>query len=174
VQELSADRLSFKKGSAPVELVRADKSVPFHTLIEGAWVVYRGGFYYLFYSGENCCHGPLQEIKYAALVARSKSPTGPFQTLAQGTGAPDSAVVRRSDVWIAPGHNSVFTDAAGQDWIAYHAINVGRPYMKEVIGGDRSVRRVMLIDRLVWRDGWPRVEGGTPSSTAVPAPRLKK
>jgi arabinan endo-1,5-alpha-L-arabinosidase len=173
-QELSADRLSFKKGSAPVELVKADKGVPFHTLVEGAWVVYRGGFYYLFYSGENCCHGPLQEIKYAALVARSKSPAGPFQTLAQATGAPDSAVVRRGDVWIAPGHNSVFTDAAGQDWIAYHAINVNRPYMTEVIGGDRSVRRVMLIDRLTWRDGWPRVEGGTPSSTAVPAPKIDR
>ena len=173
VQELAADRLSFKQGSRAVELVSPDKGVPFQTLIEGAWVVYRGGFYYLFYSGENCCHGPLQEIKYAALVARSKSPTGPFQTLAQATGAPDSAVVRRGDIWVAPGHNSVFTDAAGQDWIAYHAINVRRPYMTEVIGGDRSVRRVMLLDRLVWRDGWPRVEGGTPSSTDVPAPSVR-
>jgi arabinan endo-1,5-alpha-L-arabinosidase len=170
VQELSPDRLSFKKGTVPVELVSPDKSVPFQTLIEGAWVVYREGFYYLFYSGENCCHGPLQEIKYAALVARSKSPTGPFQTFAQATGAPDSAVVRRGEVWIAPGHNSIITDRMGQDWIAYHAINVGRPYMTEVIGGDRSVRRVMLLDRLVWRDGWPRVEGGEPSSTATPAP----
>ncbi|HEX8189636.1 MAG TPA: glycoside hydrolase family 43 protein [Pyrinomonadaceae bacterium] len=173
VQELAPDRLSFKKGSAPVELVKADKSVPFQTLVEGAWVVYRNGFYYLFYSGENCCHGPLQEIKYAALVARSESPTGPFQTLAQATGAPDSAVVRRGGGWVAPGHNSVVTDAAGQDWIAYHAIDVRRPYMTEVIGGDRSVRRVMLLDRLTWRDGWPRVEGGTPSSTAVAAPRTK-
>jgi arabinan endo-1,5-alpha-L-arabinosidase len=99
------------------------------------------------------------------LVARSKSPTGPFQTLAQATGAPDSAVVRRSDIWIAPGHNSVVADTNGKDWIAYHAINVKRPYMAEVIGGDRSVRRVMLLDRLTWRDGWPRVEGGTPSAT---------
>ena len=174
VQELAADRMSFKKGSAPVELVKPDRGVPFQTLVEGAWVHYRGGFYYLFYSGENCCHGPLQEIKYAAQVARSKSPTGPFETLAQATGAPDSAVVRRGDVWIAPGHNSVVTDAAGRDWIAYHAINVGRPYMSEVIGGDRSVRRVMLLDRLSWRDGWPRVEGGTPSSTPVPAPKIRK
>jgi arabinan endo-1,5-alpha-L-arabinosidase len=106
------------------------------------------------------------------MEAPSKSPTGPFQTHAKATRATDSAFVRRSDVWIAPGHNSVFTDAAGQDWMAYHAINVNRPYMAAVIGGDRAVRRVMLIDRLVWRDGWPRVEGGTPSSTAVPAPTV--
>src|SRR5215204_139084 len=140
VQELSADRLSFRRGSAPVELLRADKNVPFQTLIEGAWVVYREGFYYLFYSGENCCHGPLQEIKYAALVARSRSATGPFQTLAQATGAPDSAVLRRSDAFVAPGHNSVFTDASGQEWIAYHAIDVRRPYVEARIGDDRAVR----------------------------------
>jgi arabinan endo-1,5-alpha-L-arabinosidase len=170
VQELSADRLSFKTGSKPVELVRADKNVPFQTLVEGAWVVYRGGFYYLFYSGENCCHGPLQEIKYAALVARSRSATGPFETLAQATGAPDSAVLRRSDAWVAPGHNSVFADAAGQDWIAYHAIDVRRPYVEARIGDDRGVRRPMLIDRLFWRDGWPRVEGGKPSAGSTPAP----
>lgn len=174
VQELAADRLSFREGSEPVELVRADKGVPFHTLIEGAWVVYRGGFYYLFYSGENCCHGPLQEIRYAALVARSKSPTGPFETLAQATGAPDSAVVRRSDLWIGPGHNSVIADAAGQHWIAYHAIDANRPYMKSAGGGERFVRRVMLIDRLVWRDGWPRVEGGAPSSKPAPAPSARR
>jgi len=169
-QELSADRLSFKEGSAPVELVSADKNVPFQTLVEGAWVVYRGGFYYLFYSGENCCHGPLQEIKYAVLVARSRHPLGPFETLARATGAPDSAVVRRSDVWIAPGHNSVFTDGAGRDWIAYHAINVNRPYLEKAVGGDRAVRRVMLIDRLEWLGGWPRVAGGTPSASPAPAP----
>jgi arabinan endo-1,5-alpha-L-arabinosidase len=173
VQELAEDRLSFKKGSAPVELVRADKNVPLQTLIEGAWVVYRDGYYYLFYSGENCCHGPLQEIKYAAMVARSRSATGPFETLAQATGAPDSAILRRSDAWIAPGHNSVVTDRAGQEWIAYHAIDVRRPYVEAVISGDRSVRRPMLIDRLTWRDGWPRVESGAPSAGPAAAPSAR-
>ncbi len=170
VQELSADRMSLRPGSRAVELVRADKGVPFQTLIEGAWVVRRGGFYYLFYSGENCCHGPLQEIKYAAMVARSRKPTGPFETLRDATGAPDSAVLRRGERWIAPGHNSVFTDDAGQDWIAYHAIDVKRPYLQAEMSGDRFVRRVMLIDRLEWQGGWPRVRGGSPSEESRPAP----
>jgi arabinan endo-1,5-alpha-L-arabinosidase len=170
VQELSTNRLGFKPGTSPVELVKPDKSLPFQSLVEGAWVVYRGGFYYLFYSGANCCHGPLQEIKYAVMVARSPQPTGPFETRARATGAPDSAILRRSDVWIAPGHNSVITDRNGQDWIAYHAIDVKRPYLEEAMSGDRSVRRVMLLDRLTWRDGWPRVEGGSPSASAAPAP----
>ena len=170
VQELSADRLSFRKGSRPVELVRADKTVPFQTLIEGAWVVRRGRFYYLFYSGENCCHGPLQEIRYAAMVARSRRPTGPFETLAAATGAPDSAILRRGERFIAPGHNSVITDDAGQDWIAYHAIDARRPYLDEAVSGDRAVRRVMLIDRLEWRGGWPRVRGGSPSESGIGEP----
>jgi arabinan endo-1,5-alpha-L-arabinosidase len=174
VQELAADGLRFKKGSAPVELVKADKRVPLHSLIEGAWVVHRDGYYYLFYSGENCCHGPLQDIQYAVMVARSKSPTGPFETLAQATGAPDSVILRRSEAWIGPGHNSVVTDSAGQDWIAYHAIDVKRAYMDAAIPGDRAVRRPMLLDRLTWRDGWPRVEGGTPSAGPSAAPSVNR
>jgi arabinan endo-1,5-alpha-L-arabinosidase len=173
VQELSRDRLGFKPGSAPVELVKADKNVPFQTLVEGAWVTYRRGFYYLFYSGENCCHGPLQEIKYAALVARSRKATGPFETLARATNKKDSAVLRRNEVWIAPGHNSVVTDDAGQDWMAFHAINVNRPYLDAEISDDRSVRRVMLIDRIVYRDGWPQIETGTPSTGKRPAPSVR-
>lgn len=172
VQELSNDRLSFRPGTRPVELVRADKAVPFQTLIEGAWVERRGGWYYLFYSGENCCHGPLQEIKYAVMVARSRSPVGPFQTLAQATGAPDSAILRRNAEWVAPGHNSVVTDDAGQDWIAYHAIDVRRPYLQQELSGDRSVRRVMLLDRLYWRGGWPRV--GTPTTRPSSAPVVRR
>ena len=173
VQELTDDRLRFKKESKTIELVRADKNVPFQTLVEGAWVTYRGGYYYLFYSGENCCHGPLQEIKYAALVARSRSPLGPFETLASASKAKDSAVLRRNDVWIAPGHNSIITDDAGQDWIAYHAINVNKPYLDAEVSGDRGVRRVMLIDPIEYRDGWPRIETGTPSKTGRPAPVVR-
>jgi arabinan endo-1,5-alpha-L-arabinosidase len=170
VQELADDRLSFREGTQAVELVRADKRVPYQTLVEGAWVVRRGGWYYLFYSGENCCHGPLQFIKYAVMVARSRSATGPFETLAEATGAPDSAILRRSTRWIGPGHNSVFTDARGRDWIAYHAIDARRPHLDAEVSGDRSVRRVMLIDRITWRGGWPRVESGMPSAGRRGAP----
>lgn len=170
VRELAADGLRFKKGSAAVELVKADKNLPLHKLIEGAWVIHRDGYYFLFYSGENCCHGPLQDIRYAVMVARSKNPMGPFETIAQATGAPDSAILWRSDAWIAPGHNSVITDRAGQDWIFYHAIDVKRPYVEAAISGDRAVRRPMLMDRLTWRGGWPRVERGTPTEGLAAAP----
>lgn len=175
VQELSADRLSFLPGSRSVELVAPDKELPYQTLIEGAWVVYRGGFYYLFYSGENCCHGPLQQIKYAVLVARARRVEGPYQTLAQARGGRSSAILERSDAWIGPGHNSVVEDDAGQSWIAYHAIDVNRPYMTATLKDDRNVRRVMLLDRLSFRGGWPLVEGGgQPSKGAQLAPFVRR
>ena len=40
------------------------------------------------------------------------------------------------------------------------------------IGKDRLVRRPMLMDRLTWKDGWPHVEGGTPSAGPVAAPSV--
>ncbi|GAC1446401.1 MAG: family 43 glycosylhydrolase [Pyrinomonadaceae bacterium] len=172
VRELSADRLSFAPHSQPIDLVRPvnDNSPQnYAKLVEGAWVIKRDGFYYLFYSGNNCCG---EKAHYAVLVARSKSAFGPFETLAQASGTNEatggSVILARSDVWIAPGHNSVIRDAAGQDWIVYHAIN--RRDFKP--SGYSS--RVMLIDRLVYRNGFPRVEGGVPTSTPQRAPVIKK
>ena len=90
----------------------------FPVLVEGSWVVRHGGYYYLFYSGDNCC-GP--KANYAVMVARSRSATGPFETLEQATGKPHSIILEKRGYWIAPGHNSVITDSAGQDWMVYHA-----------------------------------------------------
>jgi arabinan endo-1,5-alpha-L-arabinosidase len=170
VQELAADRVSFAAGSTPVDLVHTvptSDSTDYQRLVEAAWVTYRAPFYYLFYSGDNCC-GP--RAHYAALVARSRSATGPFETLAQATGAPTSAILERSGQWNAPGHNSVITDARGTDWIVYHAVDVRRPRSKPA--DDVNTRRVMLIDPLVYVDGWPRVDRG-PSSEPRPAPAMR-
>ncbi|MGI8900912.1 MAG: family 43 glycosylhydrolase [Nocardioides sp.] len=43
---------------------------------EGANVIYRDGYYYLFVSATNCCNGAL--TGYAVFVGRSTSPLGPF------------------------------------------------------------------------------------------------
>ena len=126
----------------------------------------RNGWYYLFYSGDNSC-GP--KAHYAALVARSRSATGPFETLAAATGAPNSVILEARDEWIAPGHNSVVTDERGNDWIIYHAVDARKPRNKP--SDDVNTRRVMLIDRIVWQDGWPRIAGGGPSKGVQTAPR---
>jgi arabinan endo-1,5-alpha-L-arabinosidase len=77
-------------------------------------------------------------------------------------------ILERSPAWNAPGHNSVVRDARGDDWIVYHAVDPRRP--SGAPGADPNTRRVLLMDRLVYRDGWPAVEGGRPSDGARPAP----
>lgn len=171
VQELAADRISFSPGSAAVDLVHPDKSENpdnYSRLIEGAWIIRREGYYYLFYSGDNCC-GP--KAHYAMMVARSRSATGPFETLAAATGAGNSVILERGGFWNAPGHNSVIEDERGDQWILYHAVDNRRPRSKPT--DEVNTRRIMLLDRLVWRGGWPQVEGGGPTSEPRPRPRVR-
>ena len=166
VQELALDRISFVPGSRPIEVVFPKPGEGYQRLIEGAWVVRRDGWYYLFYSGDNCCG---DKAHYAVMVARSKSATGPFQTLGEATRRSESTILVRRDKWNAPGHNSIVTDAAGQDWMFYHAIEPAKP-KNDASGGDR---RVMLMDRVIYRSGWPVIGGGVPSTGTQPGPRVR-
>ena len=166
VRELAPDRTEFLPGSKPIDLVFPKPGPSYQRLIEGAWVVLRDGWYYLFYSGDNCCG---KEAHYAVMVARSKSATGPFETLGDATRQPESTILVRNDRWNAPGHNSIVTDAAGQDWTFYHAIDPAKP----ADGASAGDRRVMLMDRVIYRDGWPRIGGGTPSTKAQPGPVVR-
>ena len=173
VQELAEDRVSFKPASQAVELVHPIKDESpdnYQRLIEGAWVSFRDGFYYLYYSGDNCCG---DKAHYAVMVARSKSATGPFETLARARGRANSVILEANSRWVAPGHNSIITDSSGDDWIVYHGIDSQKRLLSSSIGGDRDVRRIMLMDRVVYRDGWPVIEGGRPSTTVRKAPLVR-
>ena len=164
VQELADDRWSFAPGTEPVDLIWPNgKNGSFPRLVEASWVIYRDGFYYLFYSGDNCC-GP--DAEYGVMVARSESPFGPFQTLEEAKGVPHSLILFKNDRWLAPGHNTVVTDAAGDAWIVYHAIDVNKP--RQTQEDEINSRRILLIDRIEWHDGWPWV--GTPSDEPREAP----
>ena len=157
VRELAAHRLGFLPGSAEVELIFPDKTKPYRgRLIEGAWLTYRDGVYFLFYSGDTCC-GP--NPRYAVMVARATSPLGPFEHYAGGDDG-GSVILQASGFWNAPGHNAVIRDDAGTDWLLYHAYDAER----------RTGARVLLLDRIVYRDGWPRIAGDRPSAVAQPAP----
>ncbi|HEX8492085.1 MAG TPA: glycoside hydrolase family 43 protein [Pyrinomonadaceae bacterium] len=174
VQELAPDRLSFMPGSQPVDLIATIKDENpnnYQRLVEGAWVTEQSGYYYLFYSGDNCCG---DKAHYAVMVARSRSATGPFETLAQSGGKPNSVILERNERFVAPGHNSVVRDAAGQDWIFYHAIDSRNRFLKSDIKGDRDVRRIMLMDRLSYRDGWPMIEKGSPSIVKQQGPAVMR
>jgi arabinan endo-1,5-alpha-L-arabinosidase len=100
------------------------------------------------------------------MVARSEHAMGPFETLEQARGVPHSLILFKSERWLAPGHNCIATDKAGDTWIIYHAIDVNRPRQRQE--DEINSRRILLIDRIEWKDGWPHV--GTPSADPQNAP----
>jgi arabinan endo-1,5-alpha-L-arabinosidase len=157
VQELGDDRMSFKEGTSAVDLILPITGVTdenYSNLVEGAWVTKHNDYYYLFYSGDNCCG---DQAHYAVMVARSKNASGPYEKY---TGKSNNVILEKSKKWIAPGHNSIITDANNQDWIIYHAIDLA----------DKNKGRVMLIDKVDYINGWPQIKNDAPSETVQEAP----
>lgn len=142
VQEMSSDWTTFKMGTSPKDLVFPKKEKEYTRLLEGAWVNFHKGYYYLYYSGDNCCG---EHASYAVMVARSKHAMGPFTRLAEERGTGSSAVLEKDGLWNAPGHNSVIKDKKGQEWIFYHAIKRSNP----------AEGRVMCRRPITYKDGWP-------------------
>ncbi len=160
VQELDDDRIHFKKGSSPIDLLDTiNKPDNYQQLVEGVWVAKHGEYYYMYYSGNNCCD---PNPHYAVMVARSKSATGPFETLANEQKKEQSTILIQNDHWLAPGHNSIITDDAGQDWILYHAMSAANSHSSGA-NGKKYVRRVMLIDKIIYKNNWPVLENDSPS-----------
>ena len=154
VRELAADGLSFAPGSNERQLVQAAGG-SYEQLIEGSWVHRRGDWYYLFYSGNNCC---FPHPHYAVLVARSRAALGPYETLAEATHA-EGTILVENDRWLAPGHNSIVTDESGQDWLLCHAIDRQQPTFEAINDEQGSARRPMLLCKVIYSaDGWPAVE----------------
>ena len=119
-------------------------------LVEGQWLVERGGFFYLFYS-QNGYATP----RYATGVARASSVTGPYTKA-------NSLLVTSGAYWDGPGHGSVLR-APGGDWVyVYHSWPSGR-------AGDNPPGRNVLLDRIRWQDGWPHMDGA-PTGTSLPRP----
>ncbi|GAA3935846.1 glycoside hydrolase family 43 protein [Hymenobacter algoricola] len=172
VRELGPDRLRFLPGSVAIDLLYPTNSpdpASYENLVEGAWVIRRHEWYYLFYSGNNCC-GP--RAHYGVLVARSRTATGPFEPLTRALDHAAAPLLVANDHWQAPGHNGIITDGAGQDWLVYHAIDPRQPTFDAIDDEQGYSRRVLLLDRLDYHNGWPRLAtGGTPSWAAQPAPQ---
>jgi beta-xylosidase len=120
---------------------------------EGPFVVRRGDFYYLFYSGNACCG---RGCNYALGVARARDMLGPWEK------SPANPILAGNDVWRCPGHGSIVSDADGRYWLLYHA------YAKN---GFVATGREMLLDEVIFgSDGWPTINGGKGPSTRANAP----
>ncbi len=121
-------------------------------VVEAPFVVGRGSYYFMFYSGYRYCNG-----SYGVGIARARSPLGPFKK----KGAP---ILHSNAGFSGPGHNSIVR-TGGHDWIVYHAWN-GPHQCSD--GGNRE----LLIDRVEWSKGWPSINNGTPSRGRHSAPAL--
>lgn len=119
-------------------------------VVEAPWVIHRGGYHYMFYSGFRYCNAT-----YGVGVARARSPLGPFVKKS-------APIVRSNGTWAGPGHNAVVR-AGGARYMVYHAWDA--PHGCE----DGGTRKLML-DVINWRGGWPVINNGTPSVGPRTAP----
>jgi beta-xylosidase len=124
---------------------------------EASNILKRDGYYYYFASVEGCCAGA--ESTYKVVVGRSESLFGPYITR-EGESMMryrPSVILHGDSVFAGPGHNAeIVTDDEGSDWLLYHS------FLKQ----EPQLGRVLCLDRLVWRDGYPEIESHTPSQTA--------
>ena len=155
VRELNDDWKGFKKGSTAKPVMFPDKEKEYSKLIEGAWVDYNNGKYYLYYSGDNCCG---DRANYAVMVARADNAFGPFERLGEANGTGSSVILEKDRTWFAPGHNSIVKDYKGNSWIAYHAIWKNEADASRGTKQNKYVRRVMCVEPVVYKNGWPVVE----------------
>ncbi|MEM6428117.1 MAG: family 43 glycosylhydrolase [Deinococcota bacterium] len=153
-------------GTRPV----GDKVLIADDRFEGAYVSYRDGFYTLFVSAGSCCEGA--DSTYTLYVGRAEQLTGPYldstgRDLRQGGG---DVILAANEAWVGAGHNALVTDDEGTDWLLYHAIPRQDPRLDNGVN-----RRLALLERLEWQDGWPIINDGSgPSSTSQPAPVINQ
>lgn len=139
---------------------------------EAPQVVRRGDHYYLLLSDSTCCSGV--NSGYTVTVGRGDSPVGPFfdregVALADNRYGGTTVLTSNGNRWVGTGHQAIATDLAGQDWLAYHAIDRTKPNLDPPLGG--LLARPMMLDRLDWVDGWPTVRAGAwASDTPQPGP----
>ncbi|MFN8492418.1 MAG: arabinan endo-1,5-alpha-L-arabinosidase [Caldilineaceae bacterium] len=121
--------------------------------IEGAFIIRRGAFYYLFVSFDFCCRGA--DSTYNVRIGRATQITGPYidsdgKPMMEGGG---TRLISNYGQWHGPGHNGIFQENDTY-WIVYHAydaLEVGIPKVR--------------IEALTWdAAGWPHA----PSAALAP------
>lgn len=156
---LADDGLSVPDLSQKVKIAAGD--------YEAVMIHKRGDYYYFFGSKGSCCEGA--DSKYHVLVARSEHLMGPYVDKA-GYAITDrgkGTLFMEGNARIAgPGHNArLIADDEGTDWFLYHGIDRAKG---KVSSG--ASRRMLMLDKVTWRDGWPEIAGRVPSTTSQAAP----
>lgn len=140
MQELMPDGLT--RIGNPVVLLTNDQPWE-HDLVEAPSVIYRDGYYYLFFSAN-----AFSDTRYGVGVARAQRVTGPYAKWEK------NPILKSNDAFDGPGHQFLFEESPGVWTMFYHA--------RHVPNAER--RRLLMSDPVKWTaDGWPYIQGGTPS-----------
>jgi xylan 1,4-beta-xylosidase len=146
------DKYGVRLIGEPKELLRNDTSWE-GAVIEGASIVQRGDYFYLFYSGSGCCG---VNCNYALGVARSKSLLGPWEK------NPGNPILAGNGDWRCPGHGTIVSDGLGRFWLLYHSYNA----KSFVFTG----REALLDEVRFTADGWAEFNQGSGPSVEKASP----
>jgi len=129
------------------------ETLPYGDLVEGPSVIRRGGWFYMFYSGNFCC---ARECNYMVGVARSRKLLGPWEK------NPRNPIMAGNDNWRCPGHGTVVQDPRGRYYYMYHGM-----HPKDFV----YVGRQALLDEITWgADDWPVINDGRGPSLSAASP----
>ena len=150
--ELSSDGLNINSISNKFKIAAGDwEAVVIHK---------KNDYYYMFGSKGSCCEG--KNSTYRVLVGRSKNIKGPYldkegNDIAERDNG--TLILKGNKQFVGPGHNSrILTDAIGNDWVLYHAIDSNFPKLSNGVN-----RRVLFVDQVIWSGGWPLINNSYPS-----------
>jgi xylan 1,4-beta-xylosidase len=136
------------------ELIRNDPKSWEGGVVEGAFILRRGDWFYLFYSGNACCG---RSCNYALGVARARKLLGPWEK------NPANPILAENQTWQCPGHGSIVTDERGRDFLLYHAYRKSEDAF--------YIGREALLDEVKWSAHlWPTINDGKGASGRFIAP----
>ena len=143
--ELSDNGLYIKQDAEKIQVAG--------TAYEGTCICKRDGYYYLFASIGTCCEGI--NSTYTTVVGRSQNLFGPYLNksgLSMNSNNHE-ILIHGNSRFVGTGHNSeIVTDKQNKTWILYHAVDKTNPR-----------GRLLMLDEVQWKHGWPFVQGNTPS-----------
>jgi hypothetical protein len=128
-------------GGAPSALMRPTQSWQ-GGVVEGPSMLLWAGKYYLFYSANNW-----NSAHYAIGVAVCQGPTGPCSEPSPGP------ILGAQPAFVSPGGPSLFTDAQGQLWMAFHA------YLPSAVGFPHS--RLLFLRKVTFAQGFPTLDAAS-------------
>jgi arabinan endo-1,5-alpha-L-arabinosidase len=132
---------------------------------EGAAMIYRNGYYYLFYNKGGCCAGIAST--YYMVMGRSTNPKGPFLDKSgkamklNGQISGGTVVLKHDnsrgtgDRYFGPGHFGMYSEN-GVDYITFHYYDPNGFYPNPAVNNQGGP--TLGLAKLVWdEDGWPSI-----------------